>query len=311
MGQSDSTDTTRSVMDLLDLEKQNPCHQDYRSKTSSVPRFSSGRPRTNLIGFCKCSEKDVSTLSPDSTYLPVVRYPGLYYPKDDSHLGCFYFFERESRILLDLGRSRTYGSKAHALLALSAELLKTNDQGTAIENGIKLESLNYRIEQLECISGWSFVKRDLKLEESAILYEQFMRPFYETVLASHTDSVHVDRMKTSMLYPYGQRAEDDRHFSSRNMWAGVLDFCDQPICAYARALGIDTIILQRVSGEERCVTEILDVRTESYPHLVRIQMPSDNPIPASWFPSNPNPTIWYSGEGFISAVGNQGNRACI
>jgi len=51
---------------------------------------------------------------------------------------------------------------------------------------------------------------------------------------------------------------------------GIHDHYDQIICSLAKDLGIDTIIFQHEIGETRSVSEILDIRTYSYDHLVRI-----------------------------------------
>jgi hypothetical protein len=59
-------------------------------------------------------------------YLPVVRYPGLYYKKSSTkYCGTFYYVEPQSRVLLNLGANVViFGSKVEAGIRLREQVGK-------------------------------------------------------------------------------------------------------------------------------------------------------------------------------------------
>ena len=82
------------------------------------PRFSTKRP----VSFMKSLTNPLTVVQADHLYLPVLRYPGLYYNTQQAPANwCsskFYYVEPESAVLLDLGRTALFASKVDAMKTL-------------------------------------------------------------------------------------------------------------------------------------------------------------------------------------------------
>lgn len=284
----------QDIVDLLlsrgYLEKAIPTEVHYQRR-SEWPRYPlSQRPMTYMTQMCK----RIGAPEPVHLYLPVLRYQSLYHPEVNkrSYCGTFYFFDPESIVLLDLGRTAVFGSKFHALYVMNNALQKMEDCRTFL-NQIPYSRENM-IRDLMSLTGWQDIYKlhpDMSTEQ---FFEQIMVPYYYPILRNEEDVKVIPRIETTVLYP----TDESKYWTQETLGAGTHDYIDQVICRYARQLGIDTLIIQREIGEYRAVTEILDTRSDSYSRLVRVEGTQD------WYkPSSRYPTIWFTDQGFISNGG--------
>ena len=104
------------------LEQSNPTKEQYFGTLKSPQYSATGRPKTYMLGMCK----RVGAPEPIHFYLPVLRYQSIYHEETEKkfYCGTFYFFDPESTVYLDMGRTAIFGSKFHATYVLHNALLK-------------------------------------------------------------------------------------------------------------------------------------------------------------------------------------------
>jgi len=170
--------------------------------------------------------------STSSLYIPVARYPGLYFSSSTEYCGIFYYYEPESDLFLDLGDTGIWATKYSFILS-----------------NPKKYSEYYNPKRF--ISEWSNTKDDIMVD------------YLTTLVDSNTVS------DINYLYPSDPRPiykTIPNHYTS----GGPYDYMDQFICNKARKMGIDTMILQREIADARVATEILDTRKDTYSHVYKI-----------------------------------------
>lgn len=239
----------------------------------------------------------------EGKYLPVSRYEDLYHGKSEikqEFCGTFYFFEPESEMLLNMGKTLIAGNKVDALLklqpnipinksfAFNAYLDIVNNiyqQGYYIDNNIihnfPQDIVDKKLFRQEVESVFGLVTKNSRNEKDIeVVYvdNKIYNNFYEEI-----------------------RVKDDKleEIYWGNRFTEAWDYLDQIICQEARKQGYDTIILQREAGENRINTEILDTRRrqESYQNLCsrKVDFPS----------SDKYPTIWFTDFSFINIKSNK------
>ena len=96
-------------------------YEDPNVKAYRYP--ATGRP----VGPRSILSKRETNVSP-CCYLPIVRYPGLYYSAttgEKKYCGRFYYYEPDSTYFINLGSNwHIYGTKYHALKSISPKLAK-------------------------------------------------------------------------------------------------------------------------------------------------------------------------------------------
>lgn len=204
-------------------------------------------------------------------YLPVVRYPGLYYSADDDkdsdekgqerYCGTFYYVDPESRLLLNLGRTGVFATKLHAFRQLMAQTTRIR---LPVGFSVATEESNAETELKKL---WKSVAVNRSTSRAGLgLYDSAeMLEYYETVLndASEFKLFAFEPRRTnhsSLLFPCESLPDTKEYFRPT---PGDHDFTDQPLCKLARMCGFDTLVLQREVGERRVVTEVLDTREDS------------------------------------------------
>ena len=96
---------------------QDPTPEDYFGDTNWPKYPLTNRPITRMLN--RVQKHELSNCS----YLPVVRYDKLYYTSG-SYLGKFYFYDPESTVLINLGKTRVFASKIDAVYTtLSKKLM--------------------------------------------------------------------------------------------------------------------------------------------------------------------------------------------
>lgn len=319
---------------LQDLRTQLLANLAYFDKNIQHPRYThTGRPITRmetLISSPPLNHKN------NNLFLPVVRYANLYHStvsRDTRICGTFYYYEPQSEILLNLGVTAVFGSKVHAYYKMKEQLQQIVEQDylpfstnlafldqlkrmeptsfdkfkerfTTTVSQMKaifdwftiLEPHNY--ERLLQIPGWKSISDMLTFHHGShdfrYIVDRCMIPFYNTILRNSNDVTQLFCVETTPLYP----SDRSDFWNESNMEPDSHDYLDQAICWFGRLLGLDTIILQHEIGETRSVTEILDVRSDTYQFLTQV-----NPRP--WFETIPSfsykyPTIWFVDYGFVS-----------
>src|ERR1700722_8175029 len=112
----------------------------------------------------------------EGVYLPVVRYPGLYYsgqpPSSGARFcGTFYFVEPASRVLLDVGRMLVAGSKPAAFEQL-AQLAMRSDRREPVAALVML--MRQTFPSAEAFSNWA-TKTPGRAEAVAEFVQALMR----------------------------------------------------------------------------------------------------------------------------------------
>lgn len=281
------------------FKKQDPENKFYFQHGHKWPLYqSTRRPVTHMLDFS--SEGD---LLPGHLYLPVVRYPGLYYSKEKGeYCGKFFYFEPESSVLLDLGRTAIFASKLQAHHILGRAILAIDNERDFSQKDAVVISMKRFARRLP---NWDSFRVDVGVWPWQIDWidaqkrkgfsneemEECMRVFYYSIIENPSSIPEVSCLETTPLYP------TDHNPWQRAPSVGIYDGFDQPICKQARYLGLDTVILQHQPGEYRAVTEILDTRDDAYNYLVRTTNDT-----GSWFPNHNKKynTIWFPSYGFVS-----------
>lgn len=270
----------------MDYESTDPHPEYYLNNPVHWPKYHyTGRPKTKML-FAGKNKR----LVPGAKYLPVVRYPNIFYEeeKKQHYCGTFYFFEPESTVLLDLGNSAVFASKLQAHTMLSAQIKKV--YGT-IDTNIINTNVIYDI--LVSADAWKGYLTSGAVTRDELLQEGLM-PLYNSLILSEAMVPNIHLLGTTALYP------TDRSQYIGKIKPNALDFIDQEICLMAKKLRLDTVILQHEIGAVRSITEILDVRDFSYGFLSRVAEPIHN----SWFTYHDSryTTIWFPNSGVLSVV---------
>lgn len=305
-----------------------PGASEYGTTTNFWIRYPlTGRPVTLMPSMCRVDQKGKKTCSAGDLLFPVVRFQNLYYSneKDNKeekvrkYCGKFYFYDPESEIVMNLGKCLISASKPHAFYQLASALLneKTNNKRAhqvyrdVVEQSLINEDDKRRFLQIE--EGWEWNnKNKIKHAEFNVLPDvtnynpdadgegsinqvygtKAAVKFYYSLLAKEADVKVIESLYATPLWP--STDSDLKLFE-----VGVHDHYDQIICNLARALQYDTILLQHEIGQSRSVTEVLDVRENSYEFLYRTPPRS---VDQPWFPQSKTsqfPTIWFTSYGFI------------
>jgi hypothetical protein len=283
--------TKFSKEELEKLEKESPDIREYFEESGGLRFELTKRPITLMRELRTNTDKSYK-----GKFFPVIRYSGLYYsnnPTEQKFCGKFYYYEPESMIFLYLGNYRIFGSKVSAYL----ELLKLSNEA----NVSKKEIINNILD----IPGINYLKRAKKLpintsEYNNTFFEEYLKPYYYTLLRNEDDIEYFPKIETTSLYPI----DSSKYWNKKNMSPGLHDFLDQPLCNLARELNIDTIILQHEIGEFRAVSEILDMRENTYDYLVKMQAEREENIEnRCWNPDIKYTTIWFTDYGFYDEKG--------
>jgi len=290
----------------LDLTTYIPPQEAYHKREKRYPRFiETGRPISYMIQMCKKIEQDEKAICfTNNLFLPVIRYQGIYHPETEkkNYCGTFFYVEPESTVLLNLGRCAVFSTKIHACIAFEAvkykktreeilnDILNLNNKDISSNKDIWLETL-LQLKKNGNILNPLFIQT---LKESMI-------QFYIPLLHNESDVKQIPLIETTALYPTDPakywRSSTSQDEKPVEIYLGIHDFLDQPMCKMARELKIDTVIFQHEIGETRAVTEILDVRENTYDNLVRINKKLNKP----WYKiSKKYPTIWFLDDGFIT-----------
>lgn len=256
----------------------------YLNPRFDHPRYSQTKRPVTRMAFAE------NHCQSGALYLPVVRYEELYFGISTSKsqiCGTFYFYEPDSENFLNLGRCLVAANKVDALTKLN---------GSPDETAF-IELLSYKLTSKELRK---LGKDVVKLPE----YEE-VHNFLSTIIANEKD---LDNHTLAILDIYLPRPGKFKELNSvyevidnsgKNYigvkFVGHFDDLDQSICQLAQKAGYDTVLLQREPGEERTVTEILDVRTriESYASLCREKFRIQTHTTSY-------PTIWFSEYGFMT-----------
>lgn len=282
--------------ELERLEKESPDIREYFEESGGLRFELTKRPvslmaseRIRLTGEELRNDKYKNK---KGKFLPVIRYSGLYYsnnPTEQKFCGKFYYYEPESMIFLYLGNYRIFGSKVSAYLELLEE---------AKEKKVDM-SRKETINNLLNVPGINLIKRSKKLpintsEYNNVFFEEYLKPYYYTLLKNEDDIEYFPKIETTSLYPI----DSSKYWNNQNMSPGLHDFLDQPLCNLAKELEIDTIILQHEIGEFRAVSEILDTRENTYDYLTKMDIEN-----RCWNPDIKYATIWFTDYGFYDEKG--------
>jgi hypothetical protein len=291
----------------------------YKDRSIEVERFKqSNRPIPKSM-LCSIMKK--------GNYLPVVRYEGLYYSKqqDSSYFGKFYFYEPESSYGINLGNYLLAANKYQAIRYFETKILGEFNEIELLRNGIvpNILSLYYLFmvantkhiitdEELGdeiMVGNMSLENSSTKFKEVlesllSINYAQKERILFQlsetkeeltTILYSEED---VAKYRIRTLVPVNYNILGEPQSIGRNSLTenyngnlyGKSDYLDQPLVELARRFGVDTIILQREIGEYNIVTEVLDCREDTN-NISKI--PEDTTI-------YKYPLIWTDSKGLLS-----------
>lgn len=273
--------------------KADPNKELYHTKHHDWPIYSgTSRPVSRMLGISQ-----EGGLISDRLYLPVVRYPGLYHSSNnEKYCGKFYYFEPESSVLLDLGRTMVFASKVHAHHILLSEVLKHGGYDILwykdkayVDKHDNIDNVSMKF-IYEYIFGWKYIKRINGMDKEGMI--ECMKSYYFTLVDDPNDVPFIECADITPFYP----TDESPHWDPRNFPTGIMDSFDQPICQYAKFLGIDTVVLQHEKGEKRSVSEVLDTRDDSYEYLTTVST-----LTSSWFDVSPRyNTIWFPSYGFVS-----------
>lgn len=298
-----------------------PGQNEYQSKGKEVEwlRYPlTNRPVTLMPSMCDRKKK---LECKGSILFPVVRYKSLYYSKEAEETdnvspfcGKFYFYEPSSNVLLNLGKVLIAGSKPHAFWLLLNEAMKT---GT--KNDVILKVVTKTAEDIVAYNAKHEPKYDTynttnvyhgvqsilrSFDQKGMFFLKMLpywgeppatdhdyEQYYFSILKNETSIPFIASMQSTPLWPYDKEANK----SLLKFEMGAHDGFDQPLCQLAAFLGYDTVLLQHEPGEERSVTEILDVRPNSYHFLYRSTIERTAPP----HHSRRYATIWFTDYGFV------------
>lgn len=252
------------IIRLFDEERMNrivPHIGDYEllgmiTDMLRFTKYGSGRIKETIMKFpCdifkKCrgkvieydnilvSEKYMNiTVLDANMVLPVIRYEsrglGIYTQNIHSnkkYCGTFYYFEPESEYMLKSNKTLVAVNKLFAY-----HYLMTNNKSMSQS---ELYKYIYDFDMIDIKYG--------KLED--IEYEDYF---------IHVRNNHKLMSKLHILERMIQR-DYDFNKSEKSLYASE-DEIDQPLCKLAREEGYDTVVLMRMQGKKRIVSEVLDVR---------------------------------------------------
>lgn len=251
----------------------------YKQDEVETPRFFSTKRPVMSSTLAGGKQENLKKLE-GHLFLPVSRYSGLYYsglPEENREFtGKFYFYEPDSPYVLDLGKTRVFGSKYHAYSTL------------------KPDHRDKAKQKILDIMGWGYIK-DLLHEQTTGTYplslsnERIIGPkemkllnkifdqYYLSIVPNRHEIPKIPFIETTPLYP----TDSAKLWSERNFKPGNHDFMDISLYKAAKNNGLDTIILQHEMGEFRAVTEILDTREDSEKHVYRLP---PNLVPSIKYP---------------------------
>lgn len=249
----------------------------------------------------------------NSLFLPVLRTEKLFHrERNPKYCGTFYYIESESRTLLDLGNTLIVATKWDAylkLLDMQYDVKMSNrKRDRAIDHFLRTnsvaESLNYYLSEnfTELDSSEMIEEFNDKTIKDLMFKEDV--GFYRKLLNNNGDNskVYID---SNHYFTYLYPTDENNIWNEGNFHAGIHDWMDQPICTMAAELGYDTVIFQREIAKTigmdsaEAVSEILDVRANSYEHLYNL---SDSIVVEPWKNFNPNyPTVWFKDYGLIQS----------
>lgn len=251
-----------------------------------VPRYvrSTRRPVTNLK---TASIYGYTNNCAGRYFLPVSRYHGVYYSAEESAelLEKYFFYEPESKVLLDIGYCVLFGSKmeaAYKLLRMTGEKIHAED----------LMFSSPTIQEL-----YNKYYAGVKASSTKDFINDAIVPGYFDILDSERDT----RVPKAIQELINGGLLDVKDYSPPNFFtedSGSYDWMDLSIRECARQLKIDTVLMQRCTGKYRLSTEIVCTRLNPYDYLCRI--PDASEMTINFF----NPTVWYAFNGLISRDGN-------
>lgn len=243
---------------------------DYQSMErgdDTKPRFKqTKRPYSSMNSFLADSVCDRQS---QNFFLPVVRYKSsLKGPEKSSYCGTFFFYEPDSNIYLNLGKTKIFGTKVHAFAYLMAERLYK------IVN--KKESTTW--EQFESIYSNLIKNKDIGKQHLSLLKQTYLAPlqawkcydyfnlpdiknkdltqhaydFYTFIPNDYND--YMNFYDTNIIMKYVEKKGEKKQLIACH------DDLDQIICILARELNYDTIIIDREWGAFNVLTEIIDIR---------------------------------------------------
>lgn len=194
----------------------------------------------------------------DFNFIPVTRYAagmnrGLYNETNRmNYCGTFYYYEPESTTLLLYQTSSTYPNKYKCLKALD-----TNNEYPDLKH-----RLERNLKFMMYVDGK--IPQDLILTPEDVIKIKLTRRYSVT-----TDEELIDWLQTETL---GMQSFEPRYAAHRLELYALEDDLDQPICKLAAKYNKDIIILEKMIGSHKIVTEILDTRSreESFKHLVYV-----------------------------------------
>ena len=274
--------------------------------------------------------RDVMTINPPAMgagkYIPVSREDGLFYVYDPKFCGTFFFYEPESHVMLKLDSYRVYGSKLHACIELLQEC-KTRGIHTSHWLGDFTSKFSIGLSGLvdkDILSCWTSVLNPLLGTSMSTLVVPLMILQYRSTIMSnqnlleeqairntiqHIYSIYFNETKSEFDFKYitdisndaQELSEYNRHFrKNREPFMGDIskplddliddDNMDQLICKAANAIGINTVIFQRVSGQYHVNTEVMftGYKNTSPPLFSRcncdIEATNDRVIDGDWEP---------------------------
>lgn len=303
----------RKTLTGSEHETIEPGESEYGNATNFWVRYPlTGRPVTLMPSMCRYDRNTREKVcTPGTLMFPVVRFSGLYYSKENDkekedpvrkYCGKFYFYDPESEVVLNLGKCLVAASKPHAFQQLAAVFLDgTDEKKKQMYRDIVEQCIIDEVDRQNFLSvkeNFHFVFHPLPdTSTGGSIVERYgvkaAEEFYYSLLKTETDVKEIKKLGTTPLWP-----STNPELSLFEI--GVHDHYDQVICNLARALQYDTILLQHEIGQSRSVTEVLDVRDNSYEFLYRTPPRTVND---PWFPQAKTslfPTIWFTSYGFIS-----------
>ena len=236
-------------------------------------------------------------------FIPVVRYIGgmtrssLYHITfEEKYCGTFYYYEPNSDIYLVANNVLLTPNKIVAYYYLSGNLdetvsiFETNDEYRLLKSAAKLV-INSDIdiyvtpEQILPLlppilaEFYISIHADVAMMVSPGLWFSKFKHFidyspykYENVLEIYNKGLRiiVNYVLPKIIQSMANGTYDFLIYID-DLYA-IEDVFDQPLCSLARSLGIDVIVLTTMTGGNRVVSEVLDVRDriQSYSSLVRL-----------------------------------------
>jgi hypothetical protein len=246
------------------MNEQNP--DSFISNVLDIAYPISKRPPTSMSAVAR-SLKFINTIKLDQpnpsgrpvkvsfkdrleTVLPVTRYSigighGTYYPEEEKEkkekgfCGTFYYWEPESHIYLLLGNSIYFTNK---IIALEYFMARSNDG--------------------DLRTAYDMVIADfLDMAESENLFIKMPITINLNYRSELIRLLSSDQRISSPFFKFDNffEVEGSKKYIG-NIFYALEDDLDQLLCATARKHKYDTIILSRMPGNRRIVTELLDTR---------------------------------------------------